>query len=382
MPSYSGIWSPAAVYQAKGLDNWPYAPALAAGVAATFRTSAQLIRTNVAALTTTKAIISFHDYTNDGLYAVVATLSGTTISYGTPFLVKSTFSPYGSQIVALDATTALIVYEENANSYLAAKVLTISGTTITAGSQSTNSVVTTTPSLATLTSTSAICVAKHGGVANAFVISVSGTVPTFHTAYAATGGINATSSVTALSSTSAVMIRDNSSSSNNPTVNVMTISGTTVTMGANHVIDTDGISSSSSWSGLAALSSTSAIAVWKTAAASSRPRAVAMTIAGTTPTFGTVITLGSTELEASYNQPLAKVSETQAIYAFHNPTTTYGGAYVLTANGTTLYASLPQDTTGVINSGGTSIAQMDGKISLKSYRISTTSGVAKVITVT
>ena len=369
MPSYSGIWPITAALQAKGAANWPAGPAIEVGASATFRTSAQLVRTNVAALTTTKAIISFHDYTNDGLYAVVATLSGTTISYGTPFLVKSTFSPYGSQIVALDATTALIVYEENANNYLAAKVLTISGTTITAGSQVTNGVVTTVPSLAALTSTTAICVTNS---ARAFVITVSGTTPSFGSVVTATGGVNATTSVTALSATSAVMIRDNNANSNNPTINVMTISGTTVTMGANHVIDTDGISSSGSWSGVAALSSTSAIAVWMTAAGATLPRAVAMTISGTTPTFGTVITLGSTQLNSSYNQPIATASPTQAIYSYN------GGAYVLTASGTTLFASSPQD---IAAGGGSSIAQVNGKISVRPYLIGSTAGAAQVITV-
>lgn len=370
MPSYSGIWPITAALQAKGAANWPAGPAIEVGADATFKASAQLIKTNSWPLTTTKAIISYHDYTNDGLYAVVATLSGTTLTYGTPVLVKATFSPYGSSIVALDSTKALIAYETTiGGNYLGMKVLSISGTTITVGTEVNNGVTSQYPALAPLTSTTALCVYSGG---NAVVISVSGTTPSFGTVVDATGSVNSTISVFALSSTSAVMFRDDSSNSNYPTVNIMTISGTTITMGTNYVIESVGISTGGGYAGVAATSSTSAIAVWKTAAGSELTKAVAMTISGTTPTFGTPITLGSVALGASQNQPITTVSSTQAIHAYS------GGAYVLTASGTTLFASLPQDTAA---GGGSSIAQVNGKISVRPHLIGVTAGAAQVITV-
>ena len=356
----------------------PSAP-FSVGTPATFKT-AFLIRSNVWPLTTTKSIITYHDYDNNGVYAIIATLSGTNITYGTPVLVKSYFSPYGSQVVALDATKALIVYEENTGNYLAARVLSISGTTITVGSEVTNGVVTTVPALAPLTSTTALCVTNG---ARAFVISVSGTTPSFGSVVTASGGVNATVSVSALSSTSAVMIRDNNANNNNPTVNVMTISGTTVTMGSNFVIDTDGISSSSSYSGIAATSSTGAIAIWKTAAGSEYTRAVAMTISGTTPTFGTVQTISSEPFYTSYNQPLAAVSSTKALFVYGGfGADDAGGALVLTSSGTSLTVGPSTATNGVANTSNTAVASVDGLTALTTYRVGSSYGAAQVITVT
>lgn len=376
--SAQGMWtlSQQAGYQKQGL--WPIPPIVIVGTSATFKSSAQLIKTNVWALTTTKAIISYHDYTNDGLYAVVATLSGTTITYGTPVLVKSTFNPYGSAIVGLDSTTALITYEENSGNYLAARVLTISGTSITVGSEVTNGTVSQYPSLAPLTSTTALCV--YSG-ARAVVISVSGTTPSFGSVVTASGGVNSTISVSALSSTAAVMIRDNSANSNYPTVNVMTISGTTITMGSNYVIESVGVSSSSGYVGIAATSSTSAIAAWKTSAGSTLTEAVAMTISGTTPTFGSVITLGSEVFYTSANQSMAPVSSTKAIFTYSSSSTGYGGAYVLTQSGTSLTASLPTVTDSVASTGGVSVGQINGQISLNPYKIGASYGAAQVLTV-
>jgi len=381
MPNYSGLWTSTQQMQAQNANLWASAPPTI-GAAASFRSATtHIIKTNVWPLTTTKAIISFHDYTNDGLYAVIASISGTTITYGTPALIKSTFSPYGSAVVALDAATALIVYENNANNYLDARVLSISGTTITVGSAVANSEVSQYPSLAPLTSTTALC-GYSGG--KAVVISVSGTTPSFGSIADAAGGANSSVSVYALSSTAVVMIRDDNANSNNPTVNVMTISGTSITMGSNAVIDTGGVSASSGYVGIAATSSTSAIAVWKSAATGTYPKAVAMTISGTTPTFGTVITLGTnSDAGASANQSMAPISDSKAIFVL-GTTGVQGGAYVLSRSGTTLSASELYLTVtpagGLTYTGsGSSIAKLNGNIFINPYRVAQTRGDAQII---
>jgi len=378
--SASGMWTLSEQAGYQKLGQWPIPPIVIVGTSATFKSSAQLIKTNVWALTTTKAIISYHDYTNDGLYAVVATLSGTTITYGTPVLVKSTFNPYGSAIVGLDSATALIVYEENSANQLGARVLTISGTTITVGSQVTNGSTSQYPSLTPLTSTTALCVYLGGG-AKAVVITVSGTTPSFGSVASATGGANSTMSVSALSSTEAVMIRDDSANSNYPTVNVMTISGTSITMGSNYVIESVGVSTSGGYVGIAATSSTSAIATWKTSSGSALAKSVAMTISGTIPTFGSAITLGSEAVNTSANQSMAPVSSTKAIFTYASSSTGYGGAYVLTQSGTSLTASIPTVTDAIAGTAGVSVGQVDGQVSLNPYRISTSYGAAQVLTV-
>jgi hypothetical protein len=344
------------------------------GPSTNFVSSAQLVKTNIWALTATTAIISYHDYTNNGLYAVIASLSGTTITYGTPVLIKSNFTPYGSTVVALTASTALIVYEENTGNYLAARVLTISGTSISVGSEVTNGVVSQYPSLVPLTSTTALCV--YSG--RAVVISVSGTTPSFGSVVLATGGVNSSIVVSALSSTSAVMIRDNPSSGNAPTINVMTISGTTITMGSNYQIESTGVSNSNGFTGIAATSSTGAIAVWMSAAGSNLTRAVAMTISGTTPTFGSIQNVGSEAVYTSMNQSMAPISSSQAIFTFTSSTTGYGGAYIFTSTGTSLTTSL-QTVFSTANVGGVSIGQMNGTTLLNPYRVGASYGASQVI---
>jgi len=377
MPSYSGVWTLTAQYQAKGANNWPSAPVLEAGVSATFKSSANVVFTSVCALSTTTAVIVYADFTNNNVSAVVATLSGTTITYGTPAVVRTGYSPFTISCAALSATKVVVAYETTSANTLGAVVLTISGTTITVGSEASTSPTAQYVSLVPLTSTTALCVYSAG----ALVISASGTTPSFGslTAYPS-GGVNSTVQVSLISSTKAVLIRQNSAN-NYPTVNVITVSGTTVTMGANYIAEAVASSTSSPWVGIASINSTDAIATWKNATGN-LPRAVAMTISGTAVTFGTVQSLGSTSLNASSNQSMAPASSTQAVFSYVNGTTGYVSAYVLTASGTTLSVSAPTVTVETSGNAASSLTQMNGKILLNPYRNSTSLiGAAQVLTV-
>jgi len=375
MPSYSGVWTLTAQYQAKGANNWPSAPVLEVGASATYKASAQLQFTSVCTLSTTTAVIAYVDYTNDGIYAVVATRSGTTLTYGTPVLVRSGFSPQNVTCAALSATTVVVCYETTDTNRLGTKVLTISGTSITVGSEATNGATSQYPSVVPLTSTTALCAYSGGTV----VITVSGTTASYGSvATYPSGGVNSTVQVSLISSTKAVLIRQNDAN-NYPTVNVMTISGTTITMGANYAAEAVAASTSSPYMGIAAVNSTDAIAVWQTASGN-LPKAVAMTISGTAVTFGAVQSLGAVVLGASANQSMAPASSTQAVFVYSVGSTGYLGAYVLTSSGTALSASEPTQTLA-INAGKGSLAQMSGKILLNPYRVGSSYGAAQILTV-
>ena len=77
-----------------------------------------------------------NDGTNNTLYGVVCTISGTTITAGTDTQLStnsiSTSQSYVSA-VALDTSTVFVAYANAANSYHYGLICTISGTTITAG---------------------------------------------------------------------------------------------------------------------------------------------------------------------------------------------------------------------------------------------------------
>ena len=154
MPSYSGVWNLVSQYQAVGSGNWPSPPLFTTIGSQADVSSLQLQRSGIAALSDTVAVYAYIDYnTGTGasdLKAVVATRSGSTISYGSPTVVRSGLSPQGLSICKLSSTTALITYETSANNYLAGKVLTVSGTSVSAGTEATINSVSQYPSVTRL----------------------------------------------------------------------------------------------------------------------------------------------------------------------------------------------------------------------------------------
>jgi hypothetical protein len=359
------------VLQSIGGTGWPTAPFISIGTPANF-VSSWIITTSVAALSTTAGIIIYRDYTNNGLYGVIATLSGTTITYGTPVLISVGYSPYTISVAALTSTVAVVAYESAAGNKLAVRVLTVSGTTFSVGSEVINGGAEASqyPCLVALTSTTALCCTRTF----ATVISVSGGTPTINSQYAYPSGTGANSSiqVSALSSTSAVCLFDNYSSSNYPTALAMTISGTSITLGSNYTIESTGVSSGSGFCGIAAINSSGAIGTWTTS--DNTLRSVAMTISGTTITVGSVSTIKNTEVYNGYaNESMCKVNSDKALLVYCS-----SGAIVLSASGTTLTYSPAQTT----NSGSRpSVAQMNGNICLSPYAVPNTNGQAQVITV-
>lgn len=127
---------------------------------------------------------TFHNYfdicTMDSTHAIVAyvvastgtvnkccclTLSGTTITAGTPvtFTASAATFPYPS-ICSLDSTHAVITYSAITTGYLTALCVTLSGTTITAGSDYTlNATNTADTAITTMDSTHAIAAYRNAG---------------------------------------------------------------------------------------------------------------------------------------------------------------------------------------------------------------------------
>lgn len=302
MPSYSGIWNLVSQYQAKAQGNWPSPPLFTTIGAQANVSSLQLQRSGIAILSDTVAIYAYIDFDPNtsaaNLRAVVATRSGSTISYGSPTVVRSGLSPQGLSICRLSSTTALITYGTPSNNFLGGRVLTVSGTSVSAGTEATINSVSQYPSVTRLSDTSAVCAYLQAGL-KVVVASISGTTLTWNTpATVSSVGVNACISTTTLSPTSVLTVFDNSSSSNAPSAVVSTISGTTVTNGTAVSLESEGVTTSSPFMGVAAMSSTSGVAVW-IRASDSYARAVGMTISGTTITVGTPITYSAASTGSS-----------------------------------------------------------------------------------
>jgi len=86
--------------------------------------------------TSGKIVIAYRDDGNSGYgTAVVGTVSGTSISFGTPVVFESANSAYVAIATGEDSSRVVIAYRDNGNSnYVTAIVGTISGTSISFGS--------------------------------------------------------------------------------------------------------------------------------------------------------------------------------------------------------------------------------------------------------
>ncbi len=339
MPSYSGVWTLTAQYQAKGAGNWPAPPLFPTIGTQADVSSLQLQRSGIAVLSATVAVYAYIEYnTGTGasdLKAVVATRSGSTISYGSAIVVRAGLSPQGLSICKLSSTTALITYEEATNNYLAGKVLTVSGTSVSAGTEATINSVSQYPSVTRLSDTSAACAYVQGGL-KVVVASVSGTTLTWNTpATVSSVGVNQLISITSLSSTSVLTVFDNSNASNYPYAVVSTISGTTVTNGTAVSLDSLG---ASNFMGVAAFSGTSAVAVWARTSGS-YGMAVGMTISGTTITVGTPITYSAaatTSSVAGAMQPIVFDGTSASYSIYRTSSKTYVNKIILSGTSATV----------------------------------------------
>ena len=102
-------------------------------------TSSSYESTSVASIATDKVFITHGVYSSSRyLYGVVCTISGTTITVGTDTQLSSTASSYiapSNAIAVCSSEETAVFYRNYSNTYLYGVVCTISGTTITVGTQ-------------------------------------------------------------------------------------------------------------------------------------------------------------------------------------------------------------------------------------------------------
>ncbi len=195
--------------------------------------SGQTSNANVAVIDSTHIVVVYTDTDNSNAStAVVGTISGSSVSFGT----EVTFTGISSilAVTPLDSTHVAVAYSNAANSYYGtARIGTVSGTNISFGTASVfNSASTTgSVSLATLDSTHFVVGANSSSI---YVGSVSGTDITFGTGQSvAVNGI----SLTALDSTHFVAAYSDNNNSHYGTVKIGTVSGTTITLSSAYIFN-------------------------------------------------------------------------------------------------------------------------------------------------
>lgn len=268
-------------------------------------------------VSSTSAIV-FYDDANNNSWAAVLTLTGSTPSYslsvGTaavltsatqlPWIVE-TFSGI-PKVAQLSSTLYVASFTDGAGGNTSVLAVSVSGATVTIGAVAniiTANMVANSTTTYALTATTALVLYKSGVGApyanNAVVVSVSGTTCTVGTPAALTNVASSSTGVPSSCQLSAtkVLVGDDNNSSGTVRVSAFTVSGTTVTAGTHVVVET-GISTTFLYTDSSAtrynphlfpLSSSTALLWYKDANPTEISRAVVLSESGGTVTAGTIL---------------------------------------------------------------------------------------------
>jgi hypothetical protein len=292
-----------------------------------------------------RVVIAYQDggSSNQG-FAVVGSVSGTTITFGTPVRFSSTVGVVQTTSVVYDPVTAKVVicysvFDSGAGMrYVNAVVGTVSGTTISFGSivQADSSLFSTMPVSATydLNAQKVVIVYTNNNSVTdrgaAVVGTVSGTSITFGTPviFKATGTSMPVAAYDASVQRIVVAYTDTAGSLFYGTAAIGTVSGTTISFGTPVVFRS---ASTGSITSVYDVANQKMVFAFNS---SSLGLSVVGTSTTTSISFGTTVTFNSGSISAyniSYDQNLQKV-----VVAFRQDSTGFGSAVVGTVSGTSI----------------------------------------------
>ncbi len=197
---------------------------------------------SVSALDSTHAIIAYCDGGNlDYGTAIIASISGSTISYGSEYVFNSANTSYIS-VSALDSTHFVVGYRDNGNSsYGTAIIGTVSGSTISYGSEYVfNSADTYDISVSALDSTHFVVGYRDYGNSNygtAIIGTISGSTISYSSEYVFNSAFTSNISVSALDSTHFVVVYWDGGNSYYGTCRIGTVSGSAISYGSEYVFN-------------------------------------------------------------------------------------------------------------------------------------------------
>lgn len=274
-------------------------------------------------ISSTQALLAYiGNVSNSYLYVVVLTINGASISIGTPTQITSVSTSFPNLSV-LNSTTIVISYLPG-TTYVYSNILTISGSTISVGSQTQISTIIGYYIESLVLNSNQILLTYMNASSSPYqtmgvILTISGSSISIGAATQITNMRQAVSTLTKLSATSALIIfRDNSSSY--LWAVAISISGTNITAGA--TVEVYG--ATANWLTLVTLSTTQAVAVWQ--GASSYLQAVSIIVSGTTIVLGTVTQV--VNAVTAYTASVA-VNSNQVI-AFYVNSSNYLAAVMLT----------------------------------------------------
>jgi len=236
---------------------------------------------SVAMLTVSKFVVVYRDYGNSNRgTAVVGTISGGVITYGSEYVFNSATTSFSST-VALSSTKIAIVYQDVGNSsYGTAIIGDVSGTTITYGSEYVFNSASLKYTSCTLFDDSKIIIAYrddgNSGHGTAIVGDISGSAISF----GAEAIFNAADvdhvSVFKLTSTKIAIVYQDVGNSSYGTAIIGDVSGTTITFGAEIIFNVG----TSTFNSIAAIDALTLVAVYRDESASNYGNSVLVGING------------------------------------------------------------------------------------------------------
>ena len=290
---------------------------------------------SAAALSDTKFIVAYQDYAN--LFygtAIVGTVSGSTITFGSEYVFNSATTWYTS-VAGLSDSKFVVAYCDVGNSYYGTAIVgTVSGSTISYGSEYIfNSASNDSISAAALSDSKFVVAYRDWGnlsYGTAIVGTVSGSTITFGSEYVFNSADNDYISATALSDSKFVVAYRDVGNSKYGTAVVGTVTGSTITFGSGYVFN----SADNNYISATALSDSKFVVAYRDMGNSNYGTAIVGTVSGSTITFGSGYVFNSASND--YISATA-LSDSKFVVAYRDEgNSNYGTAVVGTVTGSTI----------------------------------------------
>jgi hypothetical protein len=282
---------------------------ITAGTEITFQdTNVDVNYISAVALSDSKALVAYQYHYSASIYylrACVLTISGTTIARGSFLNVDTDDALYISACALTDSKVLVAYQDREISRYGYAKVLTISGTDITAGTKQIFSAKDETNyiSAVALSDSKALVVYQGGVNSSAKVLTIAGTTITVGTEINFEGGSGTLyPSAVALTDSKVLVAYQDFDNSRYGTAIVFTVDGTTITAGTAKVFDYN----TTTYPSLVAFSETSTLVAYNNGLSSYS----SIEVSGTTITAGGSATVTKVQKSTSnlHNVGVAKTS--------------------------------------------------------------------------
>jgi outer membrane lipoprotein SlyB len=304
--------------------------------------SADTYNISVSTLDSTHFVVGYQDTGNSNYgTCIIGTISGSTISYGSEYVFNSA-DTYNISVSTLDSTHFVVVYRDDDNSYYGTAIIgTISGSTISYGSEYVfNQANTYDISVSALDSTHFVvgyCDSGNSNYGTARIGTIFGSTISYGSEYVFNQARTSLISVSALDSTHFVVgYRDNGNSYYGTAI-IGTISGSTISYGSEYVFN----SATTYEISVSALDSTHFVVVYRDNGNSNYGTAIIGTIFGSTISYGSeyvfnsaytnfisVSALDSTHFVVVYRDDDNSYYGTAIIGTISGSTISYGSEYV------------------------------------------------------